>query len=275
MRLSKLVLLIGLAGSLVGCDSEADNPASQDGAAGKSGAPHETSQQDAAPDPTENPDVMPDPLETAPLIPPVNPPANPRPIVDRPSETAPPKKDGEQSKPAGGRAINLKSADSGTTVSAGVGDLVIIELDANPTTGFSWESKPAADDAILKLKSKKYLSLAQLNPEMRPMLGQGGVTTFTYQVVGTGKAAISLVYRRPWEKDVKPAKTFGVEIEATKTTGPVVTGKIVFSEAPDVEKISRIVVSIRNTALADGPSPLIVLSDANDTKCDVAVKKVR
>jgi len=37
----------------------------------------------------------------------------------------------------------------------------------------------------------------------------------------------------------------------------VVTGKIVFSEEPDVRKIGRIVVSIRNTALADGPAPLI------------------
>jgi len=181
------------------------------------------------------------------------------------------------------------------------------------------------------LKSKRFLTLAQLNPEMQPLVGQGGVTTFTYRVVNTGKAAISLVYRRPWEKDVKPEKTFAVEIEATKVTAPTVTGHVVFSEAPDVEKISRIVVSIRNTALADGPAPLIgtveltppfklpvtfavpydpakvqpnpmfysisvrvstvvdgseklyyindtrhhVFADANDTKCDVAVKKLR
>ena len=160
-------------------------------------------------------------------------------------------------KPSGGRAINLKGTDSGKTISAAVGDTVIIELEANPTTGFSWDVKPAAKDAILVLKSKKFLTLSQLNPEIQPALGQGGVTTFTYQVANTGKAAISLSYRRPWEKEAKPAKVFNVTIKATRKTSPVVTGRIIFSQEPDAGKISRIVVSIRNTALADGPSPLI------------------
>jgi len=166
----------------------------------------------------------------------------------------------EPAKPSGGRAINLSSADRGKTVPAGVGDLVIIELDANPTTGYSWEAGPLPDDGPLTLKSNKYETAAQRSSEIRPMVGQGGVATFTYQVVKTGKATIALAYRRPWEKDVKPVKTFTVTIEATGATGktgPVVTGKILFSEEPDVDAISRIEVSIRNTALADGPAPLV------------------
>jgi len=173
---------------------------------------------------------------------------------------APPPTKPEPTKPSGGRAINLSSADSGKTVSAGVGDLVIIELDANPTTGYSWEAGPLPEDGPLTLKSNKYGTAAQRSSEIRPMVGQGGVTTFTYQVVKTGKATIALAYRRPWEKGVKPAKTFTVTVEAagaTGKTGPAVTGKIVFSQQPDVSKISRIEVSIRNTALADGPAPLV------------------
>ncbi len=164
---------------------------------------------------------------------------------------------GGAAKPSGGRAINLKNADSGKTVSAGVGDLVIIELDANPTTGFTWEPQPLPKDASLTLKSKKFETASQRCPEIPPAMGQGGVTTFTYQAVKTGKASITLAYRRPWEKEAKPAKTFAVTIEATDKTSPVVTGKILFGQQPDVGKISRIVVSIRNTALADGPSPLV------------------
>ncbi len=158
---------------------------------------------------------------------------------------------------SGGRAIHLKLADANKTVPAAVGDLVIVELEANPSTGFGWEAAPAAMDSVLVLKSKKFLSLSQLNPEIAPLPGQGGLTTFTYQVVGTGKGTISLSYRRPWEKDVEPAKKFFATIEATRQTSPVVTGKILFSAEPELEKISRIEVSIRNTALADGPSPLI------------------
>jgi len=177
--------------------------------------------------------------------------------LDRPAP--PPAKPGP-AKPSGGRAINLSSADSGKTMPAGVGDLVIIELDANPTTGYSWEAGPLPEDGPLTLKSNKYETAAQRSAEIRPMVGQGGVATFTYQVVRAGKATTALAYRRPWEKGVKPEKTFTVTIEATEAageTGPAVTGKIVFSEEPVVGKISRIEVSIRDTALADGPAPLV------------------
>jgi inhibitor of cysteine peptidase len=245
--------------------------------------------------------------------------------------STPPNKEAAGAKPTGGRAINLNITANGKTVPAGVGDVVIVELDANPATGFAWAPDPATKSPVLVLQSKAFETLSQRNPEVQPVIGQDGVTTFTYQVAGTGKAAVSLVYRRPGEEDAKPAKAFRVEIEATKMISPVVTGKIVFSEEPDVEKISRIVVSIRNTALADGPSPLIgtvelkppfklpvtfavpydpatvrpapmfysisvrvntvvdgseklyyindtahhVFREANDTKCDVAVKKLR
>jgi uncharacterized lipoprotein YbaY len=165
----------------------------------------------------------------------------------------------EPATPSGGRAINLSSADSGKTVPAGVGDLVIIELDANYTTGYEWMARPLPKDGPLKLKSNEYETAAQRSSEIPPMDGQGGVTTVTHQVVKTGKATIALEYRRDWEDD-KPAETFTVTIEATEATGeagPVITGKIVFSAEPDVERISRIEVSIRNTALADGPAPLV------------------
>lgn len=165
---------------------------------------------------------------------------------------------GKPGQGGGGRAINLKTGDSGKTVKAGVGDLVLIQLAANPSTGYSWSAADQAAGSAVALKSKKFLTAAQINAEIQPMPGQGGQTTFTYRVVKVGKATISLSYRRPWEKKAKPAKAFSVTIEAAqKQAGPAVTGTIKFSAAPDPKKISRIVISIRNTALMDGPAPLI------------------
>jgi len=165
---------------------------------------------------------------------------------------------GGDAKSSGGRAINLGIADSGKTVKAAVGDLVLIKLQANPSTGYTWSAADLAKDSAVELKSKKFLTASQMNAEIQPKPGQGGETTFTYRVVRTGKAAISLSYRRPWEKKTAPAKAFAVTIEASETKpGPAVTGTIRFSAPPDVKKISRIVVAIRNTALADGPAPLI------------------
>ena len=161
-------------------------------------------------------------------------------------------------KPSGGRAVNLKIGDSGKTLKAAVGDLVLIKLQANPSTGFAWSAADQAKGSAVKLRSRKFLTASQMSAEIRPMPGQGGQTTFTYRVVNTGKATISLSYRRPWDEKAKPGKTFTVTIEASeKPAGPAVTGKINFSAPPDLKKISRVVVSIRNTALADGPAPLI------------------
>jgi len=159
--------------------------------------------------------------------------------------------------PAGGRAINLKSSDNGRTVEAAVGDLVLIKLRGNRSTGFLWSAASQAKDSPVTLKSHKYFTDSQMSAEIPPMPGQGGAATFTYRVVRGGKATISLAYRRPVRKKTKPARTFTVEIRATEETSPVVTGKINFSQKPDPARISRNVVSIRNTALADGPAPLI------------------
>lgn len=367
MRPLGFVLLLGLIGSLSACGRQEGQLASsgQQPADREAQTDQDVDKGASIDDPKTKPDPKPEPQVDPPKVtlPTVDPTETtlpiPAPVVDPVPETLPPVvspktsdpviipderngdakgdtpttpgKEGATAKASGGRAINLSRNDSGKKVSAGVGDLVIVKLEAKPSTGFAWDSEPAADDAILKLKSKQFLLFSQLYPEMVPIPGEGGITTFTYRVVKTGKAAISLAYRRSEEKDAEPAKTFNVDIEAEKTTSPVVTGKIVFSEEPDVEKISRIVVSIRNTALADGPSPLVgtvelkppfklpvtfavpydpakvrpnpmfysisvrvntvvdgseklyyindthhsVFRDAKDTKCDVAVKKIR
>ncbi|MBT3279190.1 MAG: hypothetical protein HN370_07435 [Phycisphaerales bacterium] len=161
--------------------------------------------------------------------------------------------------PTGGKAINLDEKNNGKTVAAQVGDTILIKLDSNPSTGYGWKQGDQPKGSAVEFKSKKFLTASQMNSEMRPMPGQGGATTFTYLVVKPGKVKIDLNYRRPWEKTKPAAKTVQVTIDAKKAVvdGPAVTGKLVFSTPPDVKKISRIVVEIRNVALMDGPAPLI------------------
>jgi len=112
-----------------------------------------------------------------------------------------------------GRSLQLRQMDDGSTVQAQMGDTIVVELDANPSTGFTWEAPTAAEDGVLKLKSSDFLSPAELNAGQR-VVGQGGTMRIVYQVAATGKATMELVYRRPWEKDVPPAKTYRVTIES-------------------------------------------------------------
>lgn len=119
--------------------------------------------------------------------------------------------DGGAVKPSKGRTINLTSADNGKAIKAAVDDIVLIKLKANPTTGYIWSPAKQAEGSAVEFKSRKYMTLGKTPP----MPGQGGESTFTYNVVGAGKATILLSHRRPWEKKTKPAKLFTVTIEAS------------------------------------------------------------
>jgi inhibitor of cysteine peptidase len=45
------------------------------------------------------------------------------------------------------------------------------------------------------------------NPAMGT-IGGGGAHEWNFRAVGKGTGTLSLGYRRPWEKDAAPAKTF-------------------------------------------------------------------
>ena len=163
--------------------------------------------------------------------------------------------------PAGGRAINLGDGDAGKSIASQVGDTILIKLKSNPTTGYSWKQTDQPKGSAVEFKSKKFLTMSQMNPEIRTrpgQVGQGGATTFIYRVVATGKATIHLTYARSWEKGKKePNFTVTVNAKAADANAPKVTGQVIFSAPPDAKKISRIVVTIRDVARMDGPSPLI------------------
>ena len=44
------------------------------------------------------------------------------------------------------------------TVAAAVGDLVIVKLESNPTTGFSWAAEPELKSKVLALKSQDFIA---------------------------------------------------------------------------------------------------------------------
>lgn len=161
-------------------------------------------------------------------------------------------------KGSSGRAIHLELKDSGRTVDAAVGDRILISLAAKPSTGQAWSVDSPRQSEVLKLSSQKYLSASQMFAEMQPMPGEGGTTTFLYQVTQPGKDRIQLVYTRSADDAAAPSKEFAVTVVAVKKRdGPFVTGKLVFKEPPVLNRVTRVVVQIRNTALADGPAPLV------------------
>ena len=98
----------------------------------------------------------------------------------------------------------VTESDNEKKISLHLGDTVNIVLEGNPTTGFTWEVT-SSNTSILKEVKTTYKSASTL-------IGAGGLFLFTFQAVAEGNADLQCIYRRPWETDSPPAKTFSVTL---------------------------------------------------------------
>ena len=99
----------------------------------------------------------------------------------------------------------LTDADHGQTIEMNVGDTFSVELESNPSTGYSWQVA-AMDNAVLK-------QIGQ--PEFKPesdQVGAGGIEILRFETVGRGQSILKLIYHRPWDQDVPPLETYEVRV---------------------------------------------------------------
>ena len=86
------------------------------------------------------------------------------------------------------------------------GQTLVVTLEGNPTTGYSWEVAEPLNEQVLRQAGE---------PEFKSesdALGAGGVQILRFEAVNAGKFTLKLVYRRPWEKDVEPLETYSIEV---------------------------------------------------------------
>ena len=100
--------------------------------------------------------------------------------------------------------VTLTSAASGRLVELRRSQELVIRLEANPSTGYHWEIAESAPTAL------KQLGEGQYEPASVPTgrVGGGGMMTWRFRAVRTASDTLRFVYRRPWEKDSRPAQTF-------------------------------------------------------------------
>ena len=103
--------------------------------------------------------------------------------------------------------VVIGSEDNGRVMDARIGQLVTIRLEANLTTGYSWQVKDL-DERILKP-----LGAWEFTPKSKA-IGAASVQTLRFDCIGAGKTRIVLTYVRPWEETVKPLKVFSVSVAA-------------------------------------------------------------
>lgn len=105
--------------------------------------------------------------------------------------------------PAGAK---LTADENGSKIEVKAGDLIVVSLAGNPTTGYTWEASNLDTSFFEQVGETEFKSD---NPGLA---GAGGTLTLTFKAIRSGTAALTLVYHRPWETDVEPLDTFTVTV---------------------------------------------------------------
>jgi len=108
----------------------------------------------------------------------------------------------------GPREVHLTAADNDGTIELKEGQVVSITLEANPTTGYTWEVVEPLDEQVVRQVGE-----IEFKPESEA-IGAGGVQIIRFEIVHAGQTALKLVYHRPWETDVEPLETFSIHVIA-------------------------------------------------------------
>jgi inhibitor of cysteine peptidase len=101
--------------------------------------------------------------------------------------------------------ITLTRAEDGKSIEVQVGDLIIVSLDENPTTGFRW-AVDKSDEDVAALLSSEYAAA----PGSK--VGRGGRRVVTFQVRKAGISTIQLKRWRAWEGDSSITQRFSVTL---------------------------------------------------------------
>ena len=96
--------------------------------------------------------------------------------------------------------------DAGREMQLKKGQTLVVTLEGNPTTGYSWEVAEPLDEQVLRQVGE-----AEFKAESAA-LGAGGVQILRFETVNAGKTTLKLAYRRSWEKGVEPLETYSLQV---------------------------------------------------------------
>jgi predicted secreted protein len=112
--------------------------------------------------------------------------------------------------PATPQQVQVTEADQGKYFTLNPGDTLIVVLDSNPSTGYSWEIRPV-DHPVLSPAGEPVFKAAS------DKLGAPGKTTFTLNAVTSGSQTLTLLYQRSFEKDAQPLKIFTINVTVSSS----------------------------------------------------------
>jgi inhibitor of cysteine peptidase len=98
--------------------------------------------------------------------------------------------------------LRVGTSDGGRTIELKPGQELILQLDSNRTTGYSWSLSEAASSILEPVGEPVYAS----DTASAGRVGSGGTETWRFRAKEPGRQDLSLEYRRPWEQGVPPVR---------------------------------------------------------------------
>lgn len=107
---------------------------------------------------------------------------------------------------AGTEILDINEEQNGGIVAMIVDDVVRIQIEGNPTTGFTWEPENLDTRLLAQIGERKFTPNNHLQ-------GGEGVFAFTFKALKPGVTHLRLIYHRTFEKDIPPARVFDVVVD--------------------------------------------------------------
>jgi inhibitor of cysteine peptidase len=99
--------------------------------------------------------------------------------------------------------LDVTEEENGKDLLLDRGDLLVVHLPANRTTGFGWQPTFSKGGVIKAEGEAFYLA----NKASGRLVGAGGVESWMFRAEKAGSITLTLGYVRPWEKGKAPEKT--------------------------------------------------------------------
>jgi predicted secreted protein len=106
-----------------------------------------------------------------------------------------------------GKTLILTLKDNDTKVKLGRAETLELQLQVQGGTGYSWFVGKNEEEKLKPMGKPVFLKTDKVIP--------GGSVTqvYRFEAMATGSVRLEMWYKRPFEKDTKPAQTFVVTVE--------------------------------------------------------------
>jgi inhibitor of cysteine peptidase len=104
--------------------------------------------------------------------------------------------------------VQVDDTFDGRKVALGAGEMLEVRLSENPSTGHRWtqpEESRSGWTAILRQVDDTFESAGTVP-------GKSGTRILRFEAIGAGDSDLLLQYRRSWDKDAEPARSFRLHV---------------------------------------------------------------